>query len=52
MQNSNFHEGDEESLSGFTGPQFGLELILNLETSEYMPTTREIGAKVMVVSID
>jgi hypothetical protein len=46
----NFQTNDQakQSLSGFTGPQFGLELVLNLETSEYMPTTREIGAKVMV----
>ena len=42
------NENTEQSLSGFTGPQFGLEMVLNLETSEYMPTTREIGAKVMV----
>lgn len=46
----NFQVDDQakQSLSGFTGPQFGLELVLNLETNEYMPTTREIGAKVMV----
>lgn len=36
------------ALSGFTGPKFGLELTLNLETDQYMPTSREAGAKVIV----
>lgn len=36
------------SLSGFTGPKFGLELTLNMETDQYMPTSREAGAKVIV----
>lgn len=35
-------------LKGFTGPKFGLELTLNLETDQYMPTSREAGAKVIV----
>ncbi|KAJ6225061.1 hypothetical protein RDWZM_003606 [Blomia tropicalis] len=41
-------ERSEDSLSGFTGPKFGLELILNLETDQYMPTSRESGAKIIV----
>lgn len=36
------------ALSGFTGPKFGLELTLDLETDQYMPTSREAGAKVIV----
>ena len=35
-------------LKGFTGPKFGLELTLSLETDHYMPTSREAGAKVIV----
>ncbi|KAH9404185.1 hypothetical protein TYRP_000004 [Tyrophagus putrescentiae] len=38
----------QNSLSGFTGPKFGLELLLNLETDQYMPTSRESGAKIIV----
>ena len=38
----------KNSLSGFTGPKFGLELILNLETDQYMPTSRESGATIIV----
>lgn len=34
--------------SGFTGPKFGLELTLNLETDQYMPISREAGAKIVV----
>lgn len=36
------------SLSGFTGPKFGLEMVLNLETDQYMPTSRESGAKIII----
>lgn len=38
----------QDSLSGFTGPKFGLEILLNLETEQYMPTSRESGAKIII----
>ncbi|KAF7495560.1 Amiloride-sensitive sodium channel subunit gamma [Sarcoptes scabiei] len=38
----------KDSLSGFTGPKFGLEIVLNLETEQYMPTSRESGAKIII----
>lgn len=38
----------QTSLSGFTGPKFGLEMVLNLETEQYMPTSRESGAKIII----
>lgn len=38
----------QDSLSGFTGPKFGLEIVLNLETEQYMPTSRESGAKIVI----
>ncbi|KAI1292797.1 Degenerin mec-4 [Halotydeus destructor] len=34
--------------TGFTGPQFGLELTLTLETESYMPTSKEAGLKIVV----
>lgn len=37
-----------KKLSGFTGPKFGLELTLNLEVDQYMPTSRETGAKIVI----
>lgn len=33
-------EALKESMSGFTGPKFGLELLFNLEKDQYMPTSR------------
>lgn len=41
-------EAEKESLSGFTGPKFGLELLFNLEKDAYMPTSRESGVKIVV----
>ena len=41
-------EALKESLSGFTGPKFGLELLFNLEKDQYMPTSREAGVKIIV----
>lgn len=41
-------EAEKESLSGFTGPKFGLELLFNLEKEAYMPTSRESGVKIVV----
>ena len=41
-------ESMKESLSGFTGPKFGLELLFNLEKDQYMPTSREAGVKIIV----
>lgn len=38
----------DQKLSGFTGPKFGLELVLNLEVDQYMPTSRETGAKIVI----
>ncbi|RWS27383.1 amiloride-sensitive sodium channel alpha subunit-like protein, partial [Leptotrombidium deliense] len=46
LWNKNVKEKD--SLSGFTGPKFGLELVLHLETDQYMPTSKETGAKVVI----
>ncbi|XP_076328277.1 degenerin-like protein unc-105 isoform X2 [Tachypleus tridentatus] len=51
----NFHEDEEKRqrstrLSGFTGPRYGLELLLNLNTSQYMPTTKETGVKIIIHS--
>lgn len=47
----NLHVDDtktQTSLSGFTGPKFGLEIVLDLETEHYMPTSRESGAKIVI----
>jgi len=41
-------EAMKESLSGFTGPKFGLELLFDLEKDQYMPTSREAGVKMIV----
>lgn len=41
-------EAAKESLSGFTGPKFGLELMFQLEKDQYMPTSREAGVKIVV----
>lgn len=41
-------EAEKESLSGFTGPKFGLELMFNLEKEAYMPTSRESGVKIVL----
>ncbi|RWS14312.1 amiloride-sensitive sodium channel alpha subunit-like protein [Dinothrombium tinctorium] len=46
LWNKNVKEKD--SLSGFTGPKFGLELVLHLETDQYMPTSKETGAKIVL----
>ncbi|XP_076348636.1 degenerin-like protein unc-105 isoform X2 [Tachypleus tridentatus] len=53
----NFHENDYRNrnrkkikMSGFTGPRYGLELQLNINTSQYMPTTKEAGAKIIIHS--
>lgn len=44
----NSGEAEKESLSGFTGPKFGLELLFNLEKDAYMPISREAGVKIVV----
>lgn len=41
-------EAAKESMSGFTGPKFGLELLFNLEKDQYMPVSREAGVKITV----
>lgn len=46
--NINYNLDDEGSVTGFTGPKFGLELTLNLEADNYMPTSREAGAKIVI----
>jgi len=46
QRNSRFHIKQEES--SIAGVNYGLELVLNLEISEYLPGSAQIGAIVMV----